>query len=259
METKESLLERALNLAQALQCNVSKEDPRPNWQLVINCLLKKPGEVLLEHEWQTFEFLDFPWTPVVDNYFLVEEPKHAIENGRFKKGQVLLGSNLDESIYFIIYALHKAFKKEELFTKDEFIMSDKMFEDSAYQLLPYDLRRNAIVKNAILFEYKDWELPGKAARRQDALDKMMGDYHFTCNVNEFAQKFEQFGGSVFYYYFTHRASAQTWPPWMGVLHGYEINFVFGEPLNTKEFRYTEEEKELSKRFMRYWANFARTG
>ncbi|EJW82611.1 hypothetical protein WUBG_06478 [Wuchereria bancrofti] len=46
---------------------------------------------------------------------------------------------------------------------------------------------------------------------------------------------------------------------MGVMHGYEINFVFGEPLNTEKFSYTKEEQELSMRFMRYWANFARTG
>ena len=64
---------------------------------------------------------------------------------------------------------------------------------------------------------------------------------------------------MFYYYFTHRASAQTWPEWMGVLHGYEINFVFGEPLNELDYSYTAAEKELSRRFMRYWANFARTG
>ena len=46
---------------------------------------------------------------------------------------------------------------------------------------------------------------------------------------------------------------------MGVLHGYEINFIFGEPLNTQKYKYTKEEQELSRRFMRYWANFARTG
>jgi acetylcholinesterase len=75
-------------------------------------------------------------------------------------------------------------------------------------------------------------------------------------------------------YFTHRATQQSWPAWMvclfvdfislfflfqGVLHGYEINFIFGEPYNTKRFNYTKEEQELSSRFMRYWANFARTG
>lgn len=45
---------------------------------------------------------------------------------------------------------------------------------------------------------------------------------------------------------------------MGVLHGYEINFIFGEPYNQR-FNYTKAEQELSSRFMRYWANFARTG
>ncbi|VDO46184.1 unnamed protein product [Haemonchus placei] len=45
---------------------------------------------------------------------------------------------------------------------------------------------------------------------------------------------------------------------MGCLHGYEINFIFGEPFN-KRFNYSTEEQELSSRFMRYWANFARTG
>lgn len=56
-----------------------------------------------------------------------------------------------------------------------------------------------------------------------------------------------------------RATMQTWPEWMGVLHGYEINFVFGEPYNRIAYNYTREEQELSSRFMRYWANFARTG
>lgn len=67
------------------------------------------------------------------------------------------------------------------------------------------------------------------------------------------------GGETYYYYFSHRASQQTWPSWMGVLHGYEINFIFGEPYNNIRYKYTSEEKELASRFMRYWANFARTG
>lgn len=46
---------------------------------------------------------------------------------------------------------------------------------------------------------------------------------------------------------------------MGVLHGYEINFIFGEPYNNIRYNYNREEKELASRFMRYWANFARTG
>ncbi|XP_010081706.1 PREDICTED: acetylcholinesterase-like, partial [Pterocles gutturalis] len=45
---------------------------------------------------------------------------------------------------------------------------------------------------------------------------------------------------------------------MGVPHGYEIEFVFGQPLNP-QLNYTAEEERLSRRIMRYWGNFARTG
>jgi carboxylesterase type B len=45
---------------------------------------------------------------------------------------------------------------------------------------------------------------------------------------------------------------------MGVMHGDEIEYVFGHPLN-KSRSFTREERELSKRFMRHYANFARTG
>nr|CAD2199127.1 unnamed protein product [Meloidogyne enterolobii]CAD2206703.1 unnamed protein product [Meloidogyne enterolobii] len=88
---------------------------------------------------------------------------------------------------------------------------------------------------------------------------MLGDFLFTCNVNEFALAHSEHGADTYYYMFSHRASQQTWPEWMGVLHGYEINFIFGEPYNRKQFKYTKEEQELSSRFMRFWANFARTG
>lgn len=65
-------------------------------------------------------------------------------------------------------------------------------------------------------------------------------------------------GAVYLYLFDHRASNLAWPEWMGVIHGYEIEFVFGLPLE-KRLNYTVEEERLSRRMMRYWANFARTG
>lgn len=86
---------------------------------------------------------------------------------------------------------------------------------------------------AIIHEYEPSELPVKPQDWMDSLDKMLGDLQFTCNVNEMALAHTAHGGDTYYYYFTHRASAQTWPAWMGVLHGYEINFIFGEPYNVR--------------------------
>ncbi|XP_071780192.1 acetylcholinesterase isoform X3 [Centroberyx gerrardi] len=65
-------------------------------------------------------------------------------------------------------------------------------------------------------------------------------------------------GGVYLYLFDHRASNLAWPEWMGVIHGYEIEFVFGLPLE-KRLNYTADEEKLSRRMMKYWANFARTG
>lgn len=63
---------------------------------------------------------------------------------------------------------------------------------------------------------------------------------------------------MYLYLFDHRASNLAWPEWMGVIHGYEIEFVFGLPL-VKRLNYTRDEEKLSRRMMKYWANFARTG
>lgn len=88
--------------------------------------------------------------------------------------------------------------------------------------------------------------------------------------------------TVFHYVFTHRSSISPWPKWMGVLvsyfaiffftpdkflilsvilfpkHGDEINFIFGEPLNSL-FSYKPAEVRLSERMISFWVNFARNG
>jgi acetylcholinesterase len=45
---------------------------------------------------------------------------------------------------------------------------------------------------------------------------------------------------------------------MGVLHGDEVEYVFGHPTK-RSSRHTDKEKELSYRIMNYFATFARTG
>lgn len=115
-----------------------------------------------------------------------------------------------------------------------------------------------IGKKAIVFEYSDWNNPLNPASYYDAIDKIVGDYYFTCHVNEFAHHYAQAGNAVYMYYFKHRSTTSPWPKWMGVLHADEIYFVFGEPLNPVH-NYTKKEQDLSRRMMRYWANFARYG
>lgn len=64
--------------------------------------------------------------------------------------------------------------------------------------------------------------------------------------------------SVYMYFYNHRSKSNPWPKWTGVMHADEINYVFGEVLNPN-LDYTPEERQFSRRIMRYWSNFAKYG
>ena len=53
------------------------------------------------------------------------------------------------------------------------------------------------------------------------------------------------------------------PPWAKADHGDEECYIWGEPFlegrGLPPERFTEEERELSRAMMLYWANFAKYG
>ncbi|EYC20675.1 hypothetical protein Y032_0021g361 [Ancylostoma ceylanicum] len=258
IEPRDVALARTIVLYNAMKCgNMSLQNP--DYDKILYCFLRADADLIRENEWAPVrEFADFPWVPVVDGDFLVESAQTSLRQGNFKHTQLLAGSNRDESIYFIVYQLPHIFPVQDFFTKKDFVPDRHTWLKAISDLLPRQMIKSQLALAAILHEYEPANLPVRAHDWMDSMEKMLGDYHFTCNVNEMALAHTKHGGDTYYYYFTHRATAQTWPEWMGVLHGYEINFIFGEPFN-KKFNYTAEEQELSSRFMRYWANFARTG
>ena len=160
------------------------------------------------------------------------------------------GANRDEGNYFIIYYLTELFKNEE-----NVYVSREEFIDAVESLNRYV---NKVGREAIVFEYTNWLDPDSAVMNRDALDKMVGDYAFTCPVVDFAYRYAETGNNVYMYYFNERASVSPWPTWSGVLHADEIAFVFGEPLN-RTWNYDGKEISLSRKMMAYWANFAKTG
>ncbi|XP_021924179.1 acetylcholinesterase-like isoform X3 [Zootermopsis nevadensis] len=242
---EESIL-RGLRLAEAVGCPCSRSDIRA----VIDCLRNKNATELVSNEWGTLGICEFPFVPVIDGAILDVSPQRSLAEKNFKKTNILMGSNTEEGYYFIIYYLTELFRKEE-----DIRINREDFLQSVRELNPYV---SNIARQAIVFEYTDWLNPDDPNSNRDALDKMVGDYQFTCNVNEFAHRYAETGNNVYMYYFKHRSVANPWPSWTGVMHGDEISYVFGEPLNPTK-NYQPYEVELSKRMMRYWANFAKTG
>ncbi|KHJ91427.1 hypothetical protein OESDEN_08709 [Oesophagostomum dentatum] len=64
------------------------------------------------------------------------------------------------------------------------------------------------------------------------------------------------------YYFTMRSTANPWPKWMGVMHGYEIEYAFGQPLTRPSLydkNYLDTEQRFSQYILQLWSDFSTTG
>ncbi|KAJ8416794.1 hypothetical protein AAFF_G00326720 [Aldrovandia affinis] len=252
---------------------------------LVNCLRNRRPQELIDQEWQVLPYSSlfrFSFVPVIDGVVLPDTPEAMLSSGNFKDTQILLGVNQDEGSYFLLYGA-PGFSKdnESLISREDFLEGVKMSVPHA----------NDIGLEAVVLQYTDWMDENNALKNRNAMDDIVGDHNVICPLQHFARSYAQHNalrfkvgaagstvagvgggnsgaiinsggsnsqGGVYLYLFDHRASNLAWPEWMGVIHGYEIEFVFGLPLD-KRLNYTTEEEKLSRRMMKYWANFARTG
>ncbi len=246
--TKEESFLRGLRLAELMKCPADKTQIRST----IDCLRSANPSELVEKEWNgiVLGLTIGIFTPIIDGAFLDEKPSTSLRNMNFKKTNIMMGSNQDEGMFFIFYYLPEMFQKKE----DVYITRED-FQRAVAELNVYS---NPLQRKAIEFEYTNWLNPADPVKNRMQVDRLTGDWQFTCPVVEFAHRYAETGNNVYMYYFTQVSTASTWPKWSGALHGDEIHFIFGQPLN-KTYRYSEDEIKLSKKMMTYWANFAKTG
>ncbi|KAJ8342266.1 hypothetical protein SKAU_G00321940 [Synaphobranchus kaupii] len=242
------------------------------------CLRARQPEELISQEWRVLPssgLFRFSFVPMVDGVVLPDTPDAMLHSGDFKDTQIMLGVNHDEGSYFLLYGA-PGFSKD-----NDSLISRRDFLEGIRLSVPH---ASDIALEAVALLYTDWMDMDNPRKNRDAMDDIVGDHNVICPLQVFAsyyaQSHTQAGGArgagpgggntggnsaggnsqggVYLYLFDHRASNLPWPEWMGVIHGYEIEFVFGLPLD-KQLNYTAEEEQLSRRMMRYWANFARTG
>lgn len=114
-----------MGLAKTVNCPADED----NLDQMMDCLRKTDPLKLVESEYsiETFGVVDFPFTPIVDGYFLPDYPINLLKDGDFKKTNMLAGSNTEEGTYFIMYYLPKLLRLQEGITvnREEFINSVK--------------------------------------------------------------------------------------------------------------------------------------
>ncbi|XP_033067510.1 cholinesterase [Trachypithecus francoisi] len=237
---------RTLTLAKLTGCS------RDNETEIVKCLRNKdPQEILLNEAFVVpyGTLLSVNFGPTMDGDFLTNMPDILLELGQFKKTQILVGVNKDEGTAFLVYGA-PGFSKDNnsIISRNEFQEGLKIFFPDVSEF----------GKESILFHYTDWVDDQRPENYREALDDVVGDYNIICPALEFTKKFSEWGNNAFFYYFEHRSSKLPWPEWMGVMHGYEIEFVFGLPLE-RRVNYTKAEEILSRSIVKRWANFAKYG
>nr|XP_060623561.1 cholinesterase [Anolis sagrei ordinatus] len=237
---------RTLALAQLLHCTSSNETE------IVSCLQNKDPRDILDKQVSVLKhsaILELYFTPVVDNDFLTDTPAALLKSGKFKQTQILMGVNKDEGAPFLAYGA-PGFSKDNssLINETEFWACLKLTFPETQE----------IGLEAVVFHYTNWEEEQDPFRYRNVMGEILGDYNFVCPVLEFLKYFVKTGNSAFLYFFEHRSSKLAWPEWMGVPHGYEIEFVFGLPLE-RRVNYTKAEETLSRSILKYWTTFAKTG
>ncbi|KAL3878502.1 hypothetical protein ACJMK2_030846 [Sinanodonta woodiana] len=241
----------AEDLGRKMNCKTSQRDS------LIQCLKSVDAQSLTEKLWDVSGyFITYLFSPTVDGTFLESLPLDLLRTGMMKNCSILAGVTKDEGTYFLAYYVQDYFPPGKLWSPD--VMSRDTFLHALEQVVPL---HGSLMKDALVYEYERSRLASERGSYIDILDDAGGDRSFKCPTIDLARYYKTAFGtsqSVYMYSFEHRTSVVTWPEWMGVIHGYELDLVFGEPFR-ENTTYTVEEKILSDNIMKYWTNFAKYG
>jgi para-nitrobenzyl esterase len=166
--------------------------------------------------------------PIVDGWFLPEEPNTVFARGKQHPVPVLVGSNKDEGTFFL-----------QLTTAEKFTAQSRQrfggFSDDFLKVYPAASDQEA---NASQLE----------AFRDEAAWAMFNWAHLMSKT----------GKKAYLYYFTHEPPAAPGAivRARGATHVAEVPYVFNVPGNRP---WTDVDRQLSDAMSSYWVNFASTG
>ncbi|XP_069073065.1 cocaine esterase-like [Pleurodeles waltl] len=217
---------------------------------MIECLRKRTEEEILK---ATNE-LNYPYVPaVVDGIFLPKSPEELLAKLEFHPVPYMIGVNNDEFGWVLSAGLMNISNFEEGMDKEVAIKNIDIFPTG----LPHE--HNLILLDEYIGDTTDPQ------QIRNGFVEALADALFVVPAVKTAKLYRESGHPVYMYEFQHRASVydDIRPKFVKADHGDEIGFVLGGPFLMNEVKIieeaTDEEKQLSRTLMKYWANFARNG
>ncbi|XP_067653425.1 cholinesterase-like [Haliotis asinina] len=231
--------------ANLLECPPSSTDA-----VLCDCLKKADAQTLVDRQLHLFNE-GFPFRPVVDGYFLPDDPKRLLRSGSVKQTNILHGFTKNEMTLFSAMTLKQMRNVSAL--PETLILSRQEYEG----LLRFAIGNPDGIDEPLRLFYESQKAPLKENDYFDVMTRASTDKAMKCPHLEFDRLYSP-ANPTFVYSFNHRLSVSPYPQWIGAAHWYELDFVFGWVLD-KSLGCTEEEMELSRTIMTYWTNFAKSG
>ena len=229
--SKEEALLQAKQLAKRLNCSDDKQ-----W---LECLRNVDANQLIVDEFQVL-------FPVEGTEFLPFGAQKAFQMNKFNEGLDLIAGITKDEGSSIANSLRDIFIKN--YTMKDFDNFFKLIDNAFHDLS---------LKNITDFYFKGKNMSDSNTIKYVITD-VFGDIMVKCPTYLFAKRYaERSKTNVFFYELTHSTRGPLFEMIAGITHGADIEFVMGLILlNPKT---TAEDKEFSKKVMKYWTDFAKYG
>uniref|UniRef100_F6SLK2 Carboxylic ester hydrolase n=1 Tax=Monodelphis domestica TaxID=13616 RepID=F6SLK2_MONDO len=225
---------------------------------MVHCMRQKTEEEILnttqKMELFTLDFLGDPTQKiailpaVVDGIFFPKSPKELLLEKQFRNIPYIVGINSDEFGWILPTVLEYPLSENTL---DQEKATALLW--SSYPLVKIPKNLTPVITEQYLGVTED------SIKKKWLFLDMLGDLFFGIPSVIVARHHRDSGAPTYLYQFEHRSSfgGNLKPVTIGADHGDEFFFVFGIPFVNEHS--PEEEKQLSRTMMKYWANFARNG
>ncbi|XP_014709711.3 cocaine esterase [Equus asinus] len=213
-------------------------------EALVHCLRDKSEEEILAIN-KAFKIIP----GMVDGIFLPRHPEELLASADFQPVPSIIGVNNDEYGWLLPSGVGTLDTQREM---DRETIKALLQKTAAVMMLPPEFGE------LVMEEYMGGSEDPQTLQTQ--FQEIMEDSIFVIPALQVAY-FQRSRAAVYFYEFQHRPSLfkDIKPPHVKADHGDEVLFVFGTYFWGNYIEVTEEEWLLSRKIMKYWANFARNG
>ncbi|XP_072488369.1 liver carboxylesterase 1-like [Notamacropus eugenii] len=226
--------------------------------ILVQCLRQKTEDEILNitEELKLFR-LDFTGNPtekyvsvptVVDGVFFPKSPKELLDEKQSGGISLIMGITQEEFGWFYPMSMRYPLSEDGL---DQETATTLLWD--SYPLIEIPKNLTSVVTQEYLGVTDD------PVKKKELFLDMLGDLMLGIPTVILARHYRDSGIPTYLYEFQH--SASVWgnvkPASVNADHGDDLYFMFGIPFLRDGF--SEKEKQLSRRMMKYWGNFAWNG